>query len=279
VVRGETGTGKELVARAIHVLSQRKGPFVAVNCGALPETLVEAELFGAKRGAFSGATADRIGLVRGADGGTLFLDEIAELRPSSQAALLRVLQEREVMALGDTRAVKVDVRFVAATHRDLEDMVGRGTFRDDLYARLLGFELELPGLRERREDLGLLVRALLGRRPGGNEASFTPAAVRLMHAYRWPHNIREFERALASAVALADGRPIDVADLPAVMQRVPTTPELPMNDDDSLRARLVELLEAHRGNIAAVARVLDKDRMQIHRWVRRFDIDLDSYRR
>jgi MoxR-like ATPase len=278
VVRGETGTGKELVARAIHRLSRRKGPFVAVNCGALPETLVEAELFGARRGAFSGATADRVGLVRGADGGTLFLDEIAELRPSSQAALLRVLQEREVMALGDTRAVKVDVRFCAATHRDLEDMVARGTFRDDLYARLLGFELELPALRERREDLGLLVRTLLARQPRGGEVSFTLPAVRLLYAYRWPHNIREFERALASAVALADGRPIDVGDLPAALQRGPAQPDV-VQDDDSLRVRLVALLEAHRGNIAAVARELDKDRMQIHRWIRRFDIDIDTYRR
>jgi transcriptional regulator with AAA-type ATPase domain len=281
LVFGETGTGKELVARALHALSRRKGPFVAVNCGALPETLVEAELFGAKRGAFSGATADRSGLVRGADSGTLFLDEIAELRASSQAAFLRVLQEKEVLSLGETRAVKVDVRFCAATHRPLEDMVEEGSFRRDLYARLFGFTIDLPPLRKRREDLGLVVRALLGRRDGGDRATLTPAAVRMLHAYDWPLNVRELEKSLASAVALADGRPIDVGDLPDPVRRGPgaTASSGGASDDDGLRAKLVALLESHRGNIAAVARAFGKDRMQIHRWVRRFSIDLDAYRR
>jgi transcriptional regulator with AAA-type ATPase domain len=281
LVFGETGTGKELVARAVHALSARKGPFVAVNCGALPETLVEAELFGAKRGAFSGATADRPGLVRGADGGTLFLDEIAELRASSQAAFLRVLQEREVMPLGDTRAQKVDVRFVAATHRKLDDLVQSGGFRRDLYARLFGFTIELPPLRARREDLGLLVRALLARRPGGVSASFTPAAARMLHAYDWPLNVRELEKVLASAVALAKGRAIDVADLPDVVRTppAPSSAATSSSGDDALKAKLVALLETHRGNIAAVARAVGKDRMQVHRWVRRFAIDLDAFRR
>jgi transcriptional regulator of acetoin/glycerol metabolism len=280
LVFGETGTGKELAARAVHTLSQRKGPFVALNCGALPETLVEAELFGAKRGAFSGAQADRLGLVRSADGGTLFLDEIGELRPSSQAALLRVLQEREVMPLGDTRAVKVDVRFCAATHRQLEDMVDSGAFRRDLYSRLFGFTLDLPPLRERREDLGLLIRALLARRDGGDRASFTPAAARVLHQYDWPHNVRELERVLSTSVALADGRPIDVMDLPEPVRRGPTrAPAPPPQDSTPLRGELVALLEQHKGNVAAVARALGKDRTQIHRWVRRFALDLDSFRR
>ena len=282
LVFGETGTGKELVAQALHTLSRRKGPFVAVNCGALPETLVEAELFGAKRGAFSGATSDRPGLVRGADGGTLFLDEIAELRPSSQAALLRVLQEREVLSIGDTRAVKVDVRFCAATHRDLEEMVERGTFRRDLYSRLFGFTIDMPPLRHRREDLGLVIRALLARRPGGASASFTPGAARLLYAYHYPHNVRELERSLASAVALAEGRAIDVADLPEALRRGPPRPAPAAaqgaSDDDRLREELRALLVTHKGNVAAVARVFGKDRMQIHRWVRRFEFDLESFR-
>jgi len=276
LILGETGTGKELVARALHTRSGRPGPFVAVNCGALPETLVEAELFGARRGAFSGAVADRLGLVRGADRGTMFLDEIAELRASSQAALLRVLQEHEVLPLGETRAVKVDVRFCAATHRPLDELVERDEFRRDLYARLLGFAIELPPLRRRREDVGLIVRTLLGRRPGGERARFTPAAARLVHRHDWLYNVRELERALAPAIALAEDRAIDVGDLPLGR---PAAARPAVDDDDALRARLVGLLEAHRGNIAAVARAFDKDRMQIHRWVRRFAIDLGAFRR
>jgi MoxR-like ATPase len=276
LILGETGTGKELVAQALHAMSTRSGAFVAVNCGALPETLVEAELFGARRGAFSGALTERVGLVRGADHGTLFLDEIAELRASSQAAFLRVLQEREVTPLGDTRALKIDVRFCAATHRPLDDLVERGELRRDLYARLLGFTIELPPLRRRREDLGLIVRALLARRPGGEAARFTPAAVRLLHRHDWPYNVRELERALAPAVALARDRPIDVDDLP--LGGTPVADRAEAVGPEALRAQLIGLLEVHRGNIAAVARALDKDRMQIHRWVRRFAIDLGAYR-
>jgi transcriptional regulator with PAS, ATPase and Fis domain len=283
LVLGETGTGKEVIARALHELSGRNGPFVAVNCGALPESLLEGELFGARKGAFSGAIADRPGLVRSADGGTLFLDEIAELRPQSQAAFLRVLQEREVMALGDTRPVKVDVRFCAATHRNIEDMVDSGGFRRDLFARLYGYVIELPPVGQRREDLGLLVRALLRRLPGGERARLSPAAARLLFRYDWPRNVRELEKALASAVALADGRAIAPDDLPESIRRepstraAPTTP--PVVDEATLRQRLVALLESHEGNVAAVARAMGKERMQIHRWARRFGLDLDSYRR
>jgi DNA-binding NtrC family response regulator len=285
LVLGETGTGKEVIARAVHELSGRKGPFVAVNCGALPESLLEAELFGTRKGAFSGATADRPGLVKAADGGTLFLDEIAELRPQSQAAFLRVLQEREVVAIGDTRPQKIDVRFCAATHRHLDDMVESGAFRRDLYARLYGYVLELPPLRARREDLGLLMRRLLARLPGGDRAKLTPSAVRLLFRHEWPRNVRELEKALASAVALAHDRPIAVEDLPEPVRRDPAprakdvVAAAPVVDDDALRTRLVSLLESHAGNVAAVARAMGKERMQIHRWARRFGIDLDAYRR
>ncbi len=285
LILGETGTGKEVVARAVHEMSERRGPFVAVNCGALSATLLEAELFGARKGSFSGATVDRPGLVRAAEGGTLFLDEIAELRPASQAAFLRVLQEREVVSIGDTRPTKVDVRFAAATHRQLDDMIDGGTFRRDLYARLYGYVVELPPLRQRREDLGLLVRALLRRIPGGDRAKLTAAAARLLFRHDWPLNVRELEKALASAVALAEGRAILPEDLPEPVRREPALrPPIagaspPVLDDDALRARLVALLESNEGNVAAVARAMGKERMQIHRWARRFQLDLDSYRR
>jgi transcriptional regulator with AAA-type ATPase domain len=270
LILGETGTGKELVARALHARSGRAGPFAAVNCGALPETLVEAELFGARRGAFSGAITDRVGLVRGADHGTVFLDEIAELRASSQAAFLRVLQEHEVTPLGDTRPIKVDVRFCAATHRRLDELVAQGEFRHDLYARLFGFTIDLPPLRRRREDLGLLVRALLRRRPGGDHARFTPGAARLLHGHDWPYNIRELERVLAPAIALAHDRAIDVADLP--IERA-TAAAAALDDDDALRARLIALLEAHRGDVAAVARELQTVRSTIQRWMVRYGVE------
>src|SRR5690606_9536217 len=166
MVRGETGTGKEILARAVHALSGRSGEMVAINCGALTDTLVESERFGHRKGAFSGATEDAPGLIRMSHGGTLLLDEIGDRPPASQAAFLRVLQEREVMAVGGTRPVPVDLRVVSATHRDLEALVAQGRFRADLLARVSGFRIDLPPLRERREDLGLLIGALLRKLAG-----------------------------------------------------------------------------------------------------------------
>src|SRR5262249_29775805 len=180
LLQGETGTGKELVARALHQMSGRSGAFVAVNCGALPPNLIEAELFGHRRGAFTGATGERLGLVRAADAGTLFLDEVGELPASSQAAFLRVLQEREVVPVGVDHPVKVDVRLCSATLRDLDALVASGQFRRDLYARLFGLTIVLPPLRQRRVDLGLLTRRLLARIRGGSEVRLSPAALRAL---------------------------------------------------------------------------------------------------
>jgi transcriptional regulator with GAF, ATPase, and Fis domain len=208
---GETGTGKEVVARALHELSGRRGEFVGINCGALPAMLVEAELFGHRRGAFTGAVADRPGFVRSADGGTLLLDEIGELPLTSQAALLRVIADRTVTPVGDDRPTPVDVRICSATLRDLGALVETGAFRRDLYSRLVGFKLRLPALRDRRADFGLLLRARLAEIPHGDRVTFTPAALRALFRYDWPLNIRELDSVMQRAVALS---PDGVIDLP-----------------------------------------------------------------
>lgn len=216
VIQGESGTGKELAAQAIHRMSGRSGAFVAVNCAALPGTLVESELFGYRKGAFSGAIEDRLGLVRSADLGTLFLDEIGDLPEPGQAALLRVLQEREVLPVGATRPVKVDIRVLAATHRDLAALVADGRFRGDLLARVSGLMFNLPPLRERREDLGLLIGMLLKRHFEGRakQIRFSSEAARALLAHGWPSNIRELEQCLTAAVVLARGEPIQESHFP-----------------------------------------------------------------
>ena len=283
LIRGDTGTGKEVAARAVHALSRRRGPFVAVNCGALPENLIESELFGARKGAFSGASEEREGLVRSAHRGTLFLDEIAELSASSQVALLRVLQERQVVPVGGTRPVNVDVRFIAATHQDLEARIADGRFREDLYARVTGFEITLPPLRRRREDLGLLVAAILAETaPRRAECvRLSRRAARALLEYSWPRNIRELSNALQSALLVAKSGLIDLEHLPAPVQAtIRTEPRsLDMRQPDALRAMLMDLLGRHEGNVAAVARALGKKRQQIHRWNRQLGIDPDEYRR
>jgi transcriptional regulator with GAF, ATPase, and Fis domain len=216
LIQGETGTGKEVTARAVHELSRRAGELVPVNCGALPATLVESELFGYRKGAFSGAVDDRVGLIRSAEKGTLFLDEVGDLALSSQAALLRVLQEQEVTPVGSTRPVRVDFRLVAATHRPLAEMVERERFRSDLLNRLSGHRLELPPLRARREDLGLLIAMLLRRIAGARTDGirFAPAAARALFLHDWPGNVRELERGLSAAVALAPDGLIRLDRLP-----------------------------------------------------------------
>jgi DNA-binding NtrC family response regulator len=220
LLRGPTGCGKEVLARAIHAGSGRGGAFVAVNCGALAPTLLESELFGVKKGAFSGAGEDRPGLVRASDGGTLFLDEIGELPLTAQVTLLRVLQEGEVLPVGGHRAVSVDLRVVAASHRDLPAMVARGEFREDLYARLRGFELDLPPLAARREDLGLLVAELLPTLAGDRAARLRirPTAAQALFDHRWPLNVRELVQTLGAALAVADGDELALEHLPASLR-------------------------------------------------------------
>ena len=314
LLQGETGTGKELVARAVHALSGRSGAFVAVNCAALPPNLIEAELFGHRRGAFTGAVGERLGLVRSADGGTLFLDEVGELPAASQAAFLRVLQEREVVPVGVDRPVKVDVRLCAATLRDLEALVASGQFRRDLYARLFGLTVELLPLRRRRVDIGLVTRHLLGLIPGGAQLRFAPAALRAILRHDWPLNLRELEKVLATAAVLATEGVIEASHLPEAVRRGPCAeprsprggapdgaiagpPDraarhggssegrragiaagTPRSSEDELHQQLVGLLTVHQGNVLAVSKALHARRTQVYRWLRRFGIQADAFR-
>ena len=218
LITGESGTGKELVARALHSEGNRaQKPFVAVNCGAIPDELMESELFGHRRGAFTGAVNDKPGLFQQADGGTLFLDEIGELSLGLQVKLLRALQERKVKPVGDTTESEVDVRLVTATNRELEEEVARGAFRSDLYYRLNVIEVRLPSLRQRREDIPLLVDHFVRRYAVEQDrriTGLTPEALRVLQAYDYPGNVRELENIIEHAVTLAPGPRIEVADLP-----------------------------------------------------------------
>ncbi|WP_394847223.1 sigma 54-interacting transcriptional regulator [Pendulispora brunnea] len=285
LIEGETGTGKEVIARAVHEQSERKGDFVAINCGALPRDLVEGELFGYRRGAFSGATEDRPGLLRSADRGTLFLDEIGDLPAPSQAALLRVLQEREVRPVGATKPIPVDLRVVAATHRPLERMVEEGTFRADLFARLAGYRVELPPLAMRREDLGVIAGTILRELAPERAANleFAPRAARALLYYPWPGNVRELEKCLESALVLVgDGTRIELEHLPLAVQAAlveATTGGRRSAESNAEREKLVGLMREHKGNVAAVARTMGKARMQIQRWLKRYDIDAESFRK
>ncbi|WP_313110228.1 sigma-54-dependent transcriptional regulator [Stutzerimonas nitrititolerans] len=213
LIQGESGTGKELVARALHNLSQRaKAPMISVNCAAIPETLIESELFGHEKGAFTGASAGRAGLVEAADGGTLFLDEIGELPLEAQARLLRVLQEGEIRRVGSTQSQKVDVRLVAATHRDLKTLAKLGDFREDLYYRLHVIALKLPPLRERGNDILEIAKAFLARqcaRMGSDAMYFSREAEQAIRHYPWPGNVRELENAIERAAILSESPEID----------------------------------------------------------------------
>ncbi|MFO7651895.1 MAG: sigma-54 dependent transcriptional regulator [bacterium] len=260
MVLGETGTGKELVARAIHGLGSRaQGPFVAVNCGALPENLVESELFGHRRGAFTGAVADRSGRFVEADTGTLFLDEITEMKPDAQVKLLRVLESREVQPVGATRPVRVDVRIISAANRSPQECVAGGGFREDLYYRLNVFAIAIPPLRERTGDIPELVHAWLAGHGLGPEA-VSREALALLAEHDFPGNVRELQNVIESALIMSQGRsvrPEHVAArlLPPPTGR-PTLPEAGLSLDDVERHYLVEALRKTGGNRTHAARLL-----------------------
>ncbi|HTJ40830.1 MAG TPA: sigma 54-interacting transcriptional regulator [Kofleriaceae bacterium] len=274
LVAGPTGAGKERVARAVHAASGRRGALVPVNCGALPAGLVESELFGHKKGAFSGAIADHAGLVAASSGGTLFLDEIGDLPLPAQAALLRVLEEREVRAVGATAAVAVDLRIVAASHRDLDAMIADGRFREDLYARLAGYELALPPLAERKIDLGLMLATLLPP-----STVLAAATTRALFAYAWPRNIRELARVTERAVALAAGGELLPAHLPdEIAQATWPARTAAGAESDDRKIELVRLLEKHRGNVSKIAAEMGRVRQQVQRWLKRYGLDPERYR-
>jgi DNA-binding NtrC family response regulator len=270
LISGPTGSGKERVARFVHEHSSRAGgPFVAINCGAMPETLLESELFGHAKGAFTGATRDRVGLFEAAHTGTLLLDEIGELSPTMQTRLLRVLQEREIRRVGENLPRHVDVRIIAATHRDLAADVASGRFREDLYYRLRVVELQVPPLSQRPEDILPLARVLLaaaGERLGRPLAGFAPGACELLLQHDWPGNVRELQNAIEHAVALARGRVVEREDLPRLQPRSHTqlvgasTLQRPSTMDRTLaqveREHILAVLEASGDNKAEAARRL-----------------------
>ncbi len=279
-IRGESGTGKELVAQALHELSpRRERPFVAVNCAAIARELVESELFGHERGAFTGADARRVGRFEAANGGTLFLDEIGDMAPATQAKVLRVLQERRFERLGSTTSIEVDVRIVAATHRNLEAEIAAGRFREDLYYRLRVVEIALPPLRERREDLPALTQRLLAQlaeRYGRGPKSLTPAAAAALARHSWPGNVRELRNALERAAVLCEGDVVDAGDLqldagePAMLD----DPSLPFSEakrratEEFERAYLLRALRAHGGNISRTAESIGMVRQSLQQKMR-----------
>jgi two-component system response regulator PilR (NtrC family)/two-component system response regulator HydG len=281
LIQGESGTGKELIARAIHHNSPRaERPFVAVNCGALPETLLESELFGHTKGAFTGAVANKPGLFRSAEGGTVLLDEVGEITPAMQVRLLRALQEHEVTPVGSSIAVPFDARIICATNRDLEKEVADGRFREDLFYRLNVIEIHLPPLRERREDIPLLVRRFItrtAREQERDEKAIEPAALSALINYAWPGNVRELQNAIERAFTLS-GEQIDLDSLPPRV-RDAAGGQTTMRDPDGLRPTLEEIerrhifetLSAVNQDKARAANILGIDLSTLYRKLKRYD--------
>lgn len=281
LITGESGTGKELVARAIHfrgILAKR--PFVAVDCGSLVPSLIESELFGYEKGAFTGAIKSRSGLFQSANGGTIFLDEIGELPLEMQAKLLRVLQEREVRPVGTNNPVKVDVRVIAATNRDLEVEYQAGRFRKDLYFRLNVVTIHLPALRERKSDTQMLVQCFLDRFAPKKNIRVTPAAMRCLMDYEWPGNVRELENCIERAIALGNNEIIDVHDLPPAIQRMPqaeaaAAAKAPLSAtdlEDLERVTIQRVFEQVNGDKVQAGKMLGISRATLYRKLKRYGI-------
>jgi two-component system response regulator HydG len=282
LLAGESGTGKEVLARYIHRLSDRaEGPFLSINCGALPESLLESELFGHVKGSFTGAVKDKDGLMSAAEGGTFFLDEVGEMSPATQVKLLRALQEREVIPVGATKAVPVDVRVIAATNRELEQEIERGAFRSDLYYRLNVIQLRLPPLRERPGDVALLAHRFLESRPGPDTPvlDISPEAMEVLVEYEWPGNVRELENALERAGVVTRDGEIKPSALP---DRVRETPPARLGREDVSqnptmevveRAYILWVLQAEGGNKKRAAYVLGIDPSTLYRKLGRYGID------
>ena len=297
VVEGETGTGKEVVSQTIHDLSPRaKGPMMVFDCGAVPQNLIESELFGHEKGSFTGAIMTRQGIFEMAHGGTLFLDELGELSPDLQPKLLRVLEQREIRRVGTSKAIRVDVRLIAATNRNLEEEVRAGRFRQDLYYRLSVVRIMLPPLRDRPEDIPLLAQHFLNvgpfnRVPGGDVRvhSISPEAMTLLSGYDWPGNVRELLNVIERAVSFAEGQRIEVRDLPDQLQ--PSTPArevqpFPESDIAFKEAKerwvssferdyLIKLLARNKGNISHAAREAEIDRKYFRKLMKKHGVSAD----
>jgi two-component system response regulator AtoC len=287
LISGESGTGKELVARAIHFRgTMSQTPFIAVDCGSLVPTLMESELFGYEKGAFTGATKTKAGLFQAAHGGTIFLDEIGELPLEMQAKLLRVLQEKEVRPVGSNDKINVEVRVIAATNRDLEAAYRDGTFRKDLYFRLNVVTVHIPPLRERRSDIPMLVHHFLDRYAQGSHMQVTAAAMKSLLHYDWPGNVRELENCVARAVTLGDHKTIDVADLPpSIRGDQHDSPSLTPTDVAALsttalaemeRMTILRVFEQANGDKALAGKMLGISRATLYRKLKRYSIPLKS---
>jgi len=292
LIRGESGTGKELVARAIHYASSRKqSPFVAVNCAALPENLIESELFGHEKGSFTGASAQRKGRFELANGGTLFLDEIGDITLPMQVRLLRVLQERLFERVGGNESIEVNVRIIAATSRDLEQSIQEGTFREDLFYRLNVFPIHLPALRERKSDMMLLADYFLDKYNEmykKNIRRISTPAINMMTTYHWPGNVRELESCIERAVLMSSHDVISAYDLPPSLQTAQATgtelaTERTGADFATMvasfeRELIVDALKNNRGNVAAAARALGTTKRIIHYKIEKLHILPESYK-
>jgi DNA-binding NtrC family response regulator len=304
LISGESGTGKELVARAIHFRGAFAGrAFVAVDCGSLVPTLIESELFGYEKGAFTGALKSKQGLFQAADGGAIFLDEVGELPLELQAKLLRVLQEKEVRPVGSNQRIKVDVRVIAATNRDLETAYKNGTFRKDLYFRLNVVTVHVPALRERRSDIPMLVNWFCERYAPGTDLHVSSAAMKSLMQYDWPGNVRELENCVERAVALGNGQIIDLSDLPPTIaasaspmpnlpaesmpafatelraeaaQTAPATPPSTTDLEDIERATIQRVFEQVKGDKALAGRMLGISRATLYRKLKRYNISASA---
>ena len=293
LILGESGVGKELVARAIHRNSNRsRERFVQVNCAAIPEELIESELFGHEKGSFTGATEKQIGKFEQADKGTIFLDEVGDMSPKTQAKVLRVLQEGEVERLGSARTIKVDVRVIAATNKDLEEEIAQGRFREDLYYRLKVIPIHVPPLRERPEDIPLLVRHfadLFSRDNNRRPARFTPAAMEIIQSHRWKGNVRELRNTVERLIIMSPGDVVDAPDVRGVLrmetQSRPASGDQPQTEkpgtlrgfkESAERAFLVEKLREHNWNISKTAEVIDTPRSNLYKKLEQYGIKQET---
>jgi DNA-binding NtrC family response regulator len=286
LIMGESGTGKELIARSLHTQSARSsGPFQPINCGAIPAELLESELFGYEKGAFTGAHSSKKGLVEQADGGTLFLDEISELLPRLQVKLLRVLQERELQRVGGDHAIKVDVRVIAATNADLTERIRTGDFRADLYYRLNVVSLRMPALRERTDDILPLAHHFLRKHENTARVSgFDPVTAQILRRYAWPGNVRELENVVERATLLAKGEEVTVADLPTELhagidiERAPSLGKsLNAAREDFERYFILECLRRHHGNVSRAAREAGLHRQNFYQKLHKYGIQRKDY--